>query len=57
MGAGKTTQYSQEAVIHLASGVGPDKRWGYMLTPHGSAGKGSEQARADEKVVIYFHGG
>jgi len=43
--------------VGRVEGVGPDKRWGYMLTPHGSAGKGSEQARADEKVVIYFHGG
>jgi hypothetical protein len=38
-------------------GVQPQKRWGYMLTPPGSAGRGTDRAKADEKVVIYFHGG
>lgn len=37
--------------------VVPQKRWGYVLTPPGSAGRGTHRAEADEKVVLYFHGG
>jgi hypothetical protein len=38
-------------------GVSGEQRWGYMLTPPTSQGKGLEKARSDEKVMLYFHGG
>lgn len=43
--------------IGKMDGVTAEKRWGYLLTPPGSAGKGTNPATDGEKVIIYFHGG
>jgi hypothetical protein len=40
-----------------AGGVKPERRPGFLLIPEGSTGRGLNQAKEKEKVILYFHGG
>lgn len=37
--------------------VRPAETYGFILSPNGAKGKGTEKAKPGEKLIIYYHGG